>query len=176
MWPVVKLLRNVFCSSIASRSRRVMKSASPTPIALPFEDVCQRQGGDDMDDRLGEVFAVAAAAVADDVRVHAGAAERFADRVDDQHVDVVERQSRKVVAMPLDQFGLAPQNIAWPHGVQFGRLIEAVFQNRQAGPDLARVEHHLAHLEQHVFHLRRGRRVKRRGRRAFCPCRRPSFS
>ena len=48
--------------------------------------------------------------------------------------------------------------------MQLGRLIEAVFQNRQAGPDLARVEHDLAHLEQHLFHLRRGGRVKRRGR------------
>ena len=113
---------------------------------------------------FGEVLAVADAAVADDVRVHAGAAERFADRVDDQHVDVIERQAREVMAVALHQLRLALQNVGRPDGVQLGRLVEAVFENRQAGPNLARVEHDLAHLEQHLLHLRRGRRVKRRGR------------
>ena len=79
----------------------------------------------------------------------------------------VERQPRKIVAVPLDAAAARAEDFGRPHGVQLGRLIEAVFQNRQAGPDLARVEHQFAHLEQHVFHLRRGRRVERRGRGDF---------
>ena len=37
-----------------------MKSARPTPIALPCDDWVQLERGDHVDDRLREVFAVAA--------------------------------------------------------------------------------------------------------------------
>ena len=50
-------------------------------------------------------------------------------------------------------------------GVELGGVVEAIFEDGEAGEDFARVEDDLAHLEQHVFHLRRRGRVKGLGGR-----------
>ena len=177
MWPVVKALRNVFCSSIASRSRRVMKSARPTPIALPCEASASERAAITWIRGLGEVFAVADAAVADHVRVHAGAAVRLADRVDHQHVDVVERQAREVVAVPLEElrlagedFGRARRRAARPSGRS--RLRGSRGRPRSC-PSRARPGPFRSSMS---FIVRRGGGVERRRPTGFCPCRRPSSS
>ena len=51
MWPVVKALRNVFCSSIASRKSRVMKSARPDADRVAVRGFGEREGGDHVDPR-----------------------------------------------------------------------------------------------------------------------------
>ena len=176
MWPVVKLLRNVFCSSIASRSRRVMKSARPTPIALPCEASASDSAAITRMTGLVRSSPSRTAAVADNVRVHAGAAERFADRIDDQHIDMIERQPRKIMAVPFDQLGLAPQDVGSAarraaRPFDRSRLPESPGRPRSCPSRAPPCPFRAACLSSAAWAP-----SETSWPRAFCPCRRRSFS
>ena len=99
-------------------------------------------------------------AIADDVGVHAGAAVRFSDFVNHQHVEVVDRQARKICLVFLQQLGFALQDLVRRQRVNFGRLVETVLKDGDAADEFAGVDDEATHLQQHVFHLVGGRFVK----------------
>src|SRR4051794_17098280 len=82
----------------------------------------KRQCRNNPDHRRREILAIAATAEAEDVCVHARAAERLTDRIDDEHVNVIQRQPRKIMFVTLDQLGLASQDVARPQRMQLSRL------------------------------------------------------
>ena len=134
MSPVVKTLVKVFSSSIESRRRLVMKSAYSDGI--PAGRFRKGEGGNGGDAGPGKVLVAIHPPVADDVGVHARAAEGLADLVHHQDIDVVDRKGGEVGEVALQQGGFLVEDVPGVDGMQFRSPVEAVLQKGEAGENL----------------------------------------
>ncbi len=66
--------------------------------------------------------------------------------------------------MPREQRWFTGDDLTAGERMNFGGLVETIFQQRKPRPHFAAIDQELAHLQQHVFHLLAGCRVKRLGR------------
>ena len=85
---------------------RIAKAASDEISQTDAEGVAlglggKAEGGDRLYRRLGEILVAVDATPPDDIGVHPCAAEGFADFIDDEDVEVVAWEGRKVVSMPF---------------------------------------------------------------------------
>ena len=119
------------------------------------------------DERLGqrvprhEIIAVHAAA--DRVGVHAGAADVFADLIDDQQVDFVERQRRHHRRRLGAKLRLSPGNRVGRKHLDASRVVHRILDNGHAAEDRCPRKNHLgqAHQRRLVAERERGRVVRR---------------
>ena len=86
-----------------------------------------------------------------DVRVHAGAADVFANVIDDQQVDVLDGKFGHEALGLAEQFGFASFHVLREQGRNTRRLMELVFHNAETSDDRRAFQNNPPDRAQHVL-------------------------
>lgn len=86
----------------------------------------------------------------DDICVHSGATDFPADLVNDEEIDLLERQAGHPFLGKVEQFFFAFDKLLWGHGLYESRLVARVFNDGQTKEDTSFLDDHPAHRADEV--------------------------